>query len=179
MSKSRNEIGIRNGNEAFWVISNVVLYRENWQKTSVNKRQKKPKWPVEDRRAGEENRREMFLSKTFISCVVSFICLLGWPKNLAYIKREKSDPRQRKTHKTFPRLCSIRIVQYITEDYFLQDAKLTRLFWRNLQPEACLVKIRTTKEQSACAIRTSFAMLPKKKNCRQAKIFFVSADFVV
>ena len=119
----------------------------------------------------------MFLSKTFISCVVSFICLLGWPKNLAYIKREKSDPRQRKTHKTFPRLCSIRIVQYITENYFLQDAKLTRLFWRNLQPEACLVKIRTTKEQSACAIRTRFAMLPKK--CRQAKIFFVSADFVV
>ena len=96
----------------------------------------------------------MFLSKTFISCVVSFICLLGWPKNLAYMKREKSDPRQRNTHKTFPRLCSIRIVQYITEDYFLQDAKLTRLFWRNLQPEACLVKIRTTKEQSAYAIRT-------------------------
>ena len=32
--------------------------------------------------------------------------------------------------------------------------KLTRLFWRNSQPEACLLKIRTTKEQSAYAIRT-------------------------
>ena len=91
----------------------------------------------------------MFLSKTFsISCVVSFICLLaGWRpnRNLAYIKRPKTQ------YKTFPRLlCSIRIVLY-----FLQDVrKLTRLFWRNSQPEACLLKIRTTKEQSAYAIRT-------------------------
>ena len=98
-------------------------------------------------------------------------------EELGIHKTREKRPKTGKTHKTFPRLCSIRIVQYITEDYFLQDAKLTRLFWRNLQPEACLVKIRTTKEQSACAIRTRFAMLPKK--CRQAKIFFVSADFVV
>ena len=114
----------------------------------------------------------MFLSKTFsISCVVSFICLLaGWRpnRNLAYIKRPKTQ------YKTFPRLlCSIRIVLY-----FLQDVrKLTRLFWRNSQPEE-LVPLKNKDNKGTKRVCDPHSPC-YQKNCRQAKIFFVSADFVV